>query len=159
MNAAAPALTERQHDLWVRTVLAVAGTEPQRRAFISGYNGADCPPHASEAGRRSYRLGQDVVAELHDDRLAALSQPEGVEDVLRIALDQNDAMRHELAYIGNLISDLARAMCVGQANDDGSWPDLPGRINRLIEVALSSSAALGVLAQFATATLKDTDHG
>lgn len=56
------------------------------------------------------------------------------------AIEQNDAMRQELANVGNLVSDLARAMRVDQANVDGSWPDLAGRIRKLIEAVLTTPA-------------------
>jgi hypothetical protein len=54
------------------------------------------------------------------------------------AISQNDAMRQELAHVGNLVSDLAKAMGVDQANDNGSWPDLSGRLGKLIEAALQN---------------------
>jgi hypothetical protein len=53
----------------------------------------------------------------------------------RPAIEQNAAMREELAHVGNLVSDLARAMRVDQANADGSWPDLAGRLKLLIDRA------------------------
>jgi hypothetical protein len=59
--------------------------------------------------------------------------PPSDEEVLRVALNQNDAMRQELAHVGNLISDLERVMRVDPADDDGGWPDLAGRINKLID--------------------------
>lgn len=64
----------------------------------------------------------------------ASASPEVVE---RLAINQNDAMRQELAHVGNLVSDLACAMGVDQANPDGSWPDLAGRIQTLTRAALS----------------------
>ena len=57
----------------------------------------------------------------------------------RAAIEQNSAMRQELAHVGNLVSDLAAAMGVDQANDDGSWPDLAGRLQKLIDRARSAS--------------------
>ena len=64
-------------------------------------------------------------------------------DVERLAVEQNAAMRQELAHIGNLVSDLARAMGVDQANDDGSWPDLAGRIEKLTAAALKATPPEG----------------
>ena len=61
-------------------------------------------------------------------------------DVGTAAINQNDAMRQELAHVGNKVSELARAMGVDQANDDGSWPDLAGRIEKLTLAALTPSA-------------------
>lgn len=57
-------LTEAQRVLWIKTVLAVTGTEPQRRAFIDGYNGFPCPPKASTQMRDRYQLGGQVQAVL-----------------------------------------------------------------------------------------------
>jgi hypothetical protein len=62
--------------------------------------------------------------------LAALRQTLPIH--LAAAIDQNDAMRQELAHVGDLVSDLARRLRVDQANDDGTWPDLAGRIQKLI---------------------------
>jgi hypothetical protein len=56
-------------------------------------------------------------------------------DIHRAAIEQNGEMRQELAHVGNLISDLARAMNVDTANKDGTWPDLSGRIEKLILAA------------------------
>jgi Lar family restriction alleviation protein len=64
-------------------------------------------------------------------------------DVGTAAINQNDAMRQELAHVGNKVSELSRAMGVEQANDDGSWPDLAGRIEKLIAAALTPSALSG----------------
>jgi hypothetical protein len=55
-----------------------------------------------------------------------------------VAIQQNDAMRQELSHVANLVSDMARAMRVDLANDDGSWPDLSGRIQRLTEAAIAA---------------------
>ncbi|WP_333703372.1 hypothetical protein [Sphingobium yanoikuyae] len=60
-------LTEAQRVLWIKTVLAVTGTEPQRRAFIDGYNGFQCPPKASAQMRDSHKLGGQVQAVLSKD--------------------------------------------------------------------------------------------
>ncbi len=54
-------------------------------------------------------------------------------DTLTAAVNQNDAMRQELANVGNLVSNLAGKLGVDQANSDGSWPDLAGRVQRLID--------------------------
>jgi len=59
------------------------------------------------------------------------------EALLTAAVNQNDAIRQELAHVGNLVSDLARILRVEQANDDGSWPDLAGRIHKIL-TALSA---------------------
>ncbi|MET1083786.1 MAG: hypothetical protein ABWY12_12180 [Burkholderiales bacterium] len=67
---------------------------------------------------------------------------EGEARVLTAALEQNDAMRQELARVGNLVSDLARAMNVEQANADGTWPDLAGRIQRLALAATPTPPTL-----------------
>lgn len=57
-------LTEAQRVLLIKTVLAVTGTEPQRRAFIDGYNGFPCPPKASAQMRERHKLGGQVQAVL-----------------------------------------------------------------------------------------------
>lgn len=66
-------LSEDQRADWIRTVLAVVGTEPQRRAFICGYNGDPCPPGASRMMQEQHRLGLRVRDHL-------LSYPTGRED-------------------------------------------------------------------------------
>lgn len=50
--------------LWIRTVLAVVGTEPQRRAFIRGYNGTPLQGRRSRQMVEQYRLGLAVRAAL-----------------------------------------------------------------------------------------------
>lgn len=87
---------------------------------FSGDTIADALRSAVEAKDQADRDG-------HPDVL-----PAGGDAVMTAALNQNDAMRQELAHVGNLVSDLARALKVDQANDDGTWPDLAGRIQRLI---------------------------
>lgn len=86
---------------------------------------------------------QDLQLDDDDWRLIleALAQPPAAEPVLEAVLNQNDMMRQELAHVGNLVSDLERAMGVNPANEDGSWPDLGGRITRLKEAARNKSAA------------------
>lgn len=64
---------------------------------------------------------------------AEATPPDG--ELVDAAIAQNAAMRAELAHVGNLVSDLARAMRVDQANEDGSWPDLAGRIEKLRHAA------------------------
>lgn len=83
------------------------------------------------AWREGITRGAERVA---DAVLAALKASERVI-VPAGALDQNAAMRAELAYIGNLVSSLAAAMRVDQANDNGAWPDIAGRIEGLIAAA------------------------
>lgn len=68
-----------------------------------------------------------------------LSTQSAMQSERDIAFNQNDAMRQELAHVGNLISDLERAMRVDPADEDGSWPDLAGRINKLIDHARAES--------------------
>ncbi|MDH4746642.1 hypothetical protein OMP43_21685 [Sphingomonas sp. CBMAI 2297] len=67
------------------------------------------------------------------DAMLAFRAAQPGEELLDAAVNQNDAMRQELANVGNLISDLARALRIDQANDDGTWPDLAGRIRKLVE--------------------------
>jgi hypothetical protein len=69
-----------------------------------------------------------LIAMLDDPRIANAVNDKGAYGK---AVNQNDAMRQELAHVSNLVSDLARAMHVDLANDDGSWPDLAGRIQKL----------------------------
>ncbi len=54
------AVGETQRIAWVRTVLVVLGSEKQRHAFISGYNGTARPKRCSETMRRNYDLGIEV---------------------------------------------------------------------------------------------------
>lgn len=57
-----------------------------------------------------------IVQDIDRFRTAALTtasaEAETEKRVLEAALNQNDAMRQELAHIGNLVSDLARTMGV-----------------------------------------------
>jgi len=63
--AIAASLTEAQRHLWILTVLTVASTEAQRRAFIQGYNGQPYPPaNSSREMRDKHRLGLAVRAHL-----------------------------------------------------------------------------------------------
>lgn len=72
---------------------------------------------------------------------AALAKPATEAPCLvESAINQNATMREELAHVGNLVSDLARLMRVDLANDDGSWPDLAGRIERLKSAFASPEA-------------------
>lgn len=61
-------LIESHRVMWIRTILAMAGTTPQRRAFIGGYNGAALPRHSSEAMREAHELGGQVSALLQGER-------------------------------------------------------------------------------------------
>ena len=54
--------------LWIRTVLAVTGTEPQRRAFIDGYNGQPVPRHPSQRMWDQHALGKQVFAILDQEK-------------------------------------------------------------------------------------------
>lgn len=60
-------MTEEQRALWIRTVLVIWATEPQRRAFIDGYNGGPAPRHSSEIMLRNHMLGQQVYAILNPE--------------------------------------------------------------------------------------------
>lgn len=53
-------LAEEHRVLWIRTILALSGTEPQRRAFIDGYNGGAPPPHSSIEMLRVHALASEV---------------------------------------------------------------------------------------------------
>jgi hypothetical protein len=53
-------LTEAQRILWIRTVLVVTHSEPQRRAFVAGYNGLPMPGKPSDQMWRDHRLGNEV---------------------------------------------------------------------------------------------------
>lgn len=67
----AAGLSEELRVLWIRTVLAVNGTDPQRRAFIDGYNGGSPTPHASRRMLELNALGNVVRSQLekpHGDR-------------------------------------------------------------------------------------------
>jgi hypothetical protein len=94
--------------------------------------------------RAERQRARDAIVAL--GRLAITPAPPKSEqvggEVERLAIDQNDAMRQELAHVGNLVSDLARAMRVDQANDDGSWPHLAGRIQKLIAHVTTSPRPL-----------------
>lgn len=57
-------LAEAHRDLWIRTMLVITHSEPQRRAFIAGYNGDSRPATCSDRMRQNYKLGQDVYSVL-----------------------------------------------------------------------------------------------
>ncbi len=88
-----------------------------------------CQNCGASGPRRTRRA--DAIAEWQ----SRPTEPTPDSTLLSAAVSQNDAMRQELAHVGNLVSDLARAMRVDQADADGSWPDLAGRIGKLIEFA------------------------
>lgn len=52
---------------WIRTILALSGTEPQRRAFIDGYNGYRLPSCSSSQMKSNHRLGNAVRARLMEN--------------------------------------------------------------------------------------------
>ena len=74
-------------------------------------------------------------------QVALAAFPKATATVEDAAINQNDRMRQELAHIGNLVSDLERAMHADPANPDGSWPDLAGRIERLKAKAKATATA------------------
>ncbi len=56
-------IAECQRIDWIKTVLVIPGTEPQRRAFLRGYNGAqlsDISTSPSPRMRENYALGLRV---------------------------------------------------------------------------------------------------
>lgn len=50
-------LAEIHRVAWIKTILAITGTGPQRRAFINGYNGEPMPRYSSSQMRRTHELG------------------------------------------------------------------------------------------------------
>jgi hypothetical protein len=60
-------LSDDLRDAWIRTVLVIVHSEPQRRAFIAGYNGDPRPTPSSDQMRRNYALGKQVHATLAKD--------------------------------------------------------------------------------------------
>lgn len=60
IEAVAAELSEEHRILWIRTILALNGTEPQRRAFIDGYNGFEPTPHGSPRMYTNHALGARV---------------------------------------------------------------------------------------------------
>ena len=65
MGSLSPELREQ----WIWTVLAVAATEPQRRAFIAGYDGYSMPSdRPSEAMTKLYARGQVVSRILNGEK-------------------------------------------------------------------------------------------
>jgi hypothetical protein len=58
-------MTESERVTWIKTVLAVSGTDPQRRAFIDGFNGYGPPPHSSLRMLEQHELGGRVHDILH----------------------------------------------------------------------------------------------
>lgn len=59
-------LPPEMREQWIWTVLAVTATEPQRRAFIAGYNGYQMPSEQpSESMTKLYARGQVVSAILN----------------------------------------------------------------------------------------------
>jgi hypothetical protein len=62
-------LTEAHRELWIRTILAMYGTEPQRRAFVDGYNGYPIgAPRVSPQMRVNHSLGKLVSSILNGKR-------------------------------------------------------------------------------------------
>jgi hypothetical protein len=92
---------------------------------------AGCADHVCSTPNTRLEIGSKFGAQCRQ-AAAQLRASHAQEAALTAAINQNDAMRQELAHVGNLVSDLARAMGVDQANDDGSWPDLAGRIGKLV---------------------------
>jgi hypothetical protein len=73
-DARATGLVELAEEIylpWVRTLLTVLATEPQRIAFINGYNGQPIPPNPSPEMRRKWHEGQDAFR--HIERIRALA--------------------------------------------------------------------------------------
>lgn len=63
------ALTEEQRKAWVWTVLAVAATDANRRAFLDGYNGQPCPKPRTADKLRYHQRGSvcaDLLENPHD---------------------------------------------------------------------------------------------
>jgi hypothetical protein len=58
-------LVEAHRVAWIKTVLTVTGTEPQRRAFIAGFNGDGLPRRFSAEMHRKWELGRAVYGYLH----------------------------------------------------------------------------------------------
>ncbi|WP_311270881.1 hypothetical protein [Sphingobium sp. WCS2017Hpa-17] len=58
----AAGLSEAQRVLWIRTILAMAGTAPQRNAFVDGYNAMLITRWASPTMREYHALGEQVRA-------------------------------------------------------------------------------------------------
>jgi hypothetical protein len=58
-------MTEAERTAWIRTVLTITGTEPQRRAFIDGFNGYGLTRHFSRAMQDRHELGKQVHGILH----------------------------------------------------------------------------------------------
>lgn len=53
-------LSEAQRTDWIRTVLTVNGTRPQRMAFIDGYNGVAMTGRYSPQMKEAHALGVRV---------------------------------------------------------------------------------------------------
>lgn len=59
----------KQHrDLWQSSILTMYSTEPQRRAFVDGYNGREKPHRASAGMAKAWSLGAEVSRLLNPNR-------------------------------------------------------------------------------------------
>lgn len=58
-------MTDKEHNLWILTVLTVNDTDACRRAFISGYNGKILKQPRTIAKKASYEWGKQVSATLN----------------------------------------------------------------------------------------------
>jgi len=58
-------MTEEQRILWIRTILAMSGSGPQRRAFIDGYNEQPLANFPSAQMRQCHALGKEVTTLLN----------------------------------------------------------------------------------------------
>lgn len=60
-------IAKSHREAWVKTVLVIVHSEPQRRAFIAGYNGYGLPNNSSAQMRENHALGQQVRAYLMEN--------------------------------------------------------------------------------------------
>ena len=58
---------EAHKEAWIHTILSLSGTEANRRAFMAGYNGHDCPSPVTKEKERAWARGKVAFAALKGD--------------------------------------------------------------------------------------------
>lgn len=53
-------VAEHHRVAWIRTILSLSGSEANRRAFMSGYNGDACPPPVTASKADKWHQGNAV---------------------------------------------------------------------------------------------------
>ena len=56
-------IAEEHRVAWIQSILSLTGSEANRRAFMAGYNGSDCPTPVTREKERAWARGK--VARKH----------------------------------------------------------------------------------------------